>query len=187
MTLDLFPVQAPAPAMTMTAKFSDCGLYRYLFGRVWNSSLRILPVVMLNPSVADAHRNDQTVTTLIHFAKLWGYGGLQGANLAALVTSKPAVMMAHADPIGPDNNQYISNLLANARHTGTPVLAAWGRGGSFRDRDAWFIKRAREAYVDLICLGETKDGFPKHPAARGVHRIPRDQQPIAWKRWQDGA
>jgi hypothetical protein len=181
MTLDLFP------AMKMTAKFSDCRTYRYLFGRVWDDSLRILPVAMLNPSRADADRNDPTVTTLIHFAKLWGYGGLSGANLAALVSSQPRVMMAHPDPIGPENDQHIAQLLNLARHTGTPVLAAWGNGGSFRGRDEWFINRARAAFVDLVCLGVTKDGFPKHPAARGTHRIPRDQQPILWKPWREPA
>ncbi|AHE56053.1 hypothetical protein [Sphingomonas sanxanigenens] len=34
---------------------------------------------------------------------------------------------------------------------------------------------------DLWCWGKTKDGAPKHPMARGLHRIPRDQQPIMWR------
>ena len=54
------------------------------------------------------------------------------------------------------------------------------------DRDAWLITRARHHLVDLVCLGLTKDGYPKHPMARGAHRIPRDQQPILWKSAQAG-
>jgi len=35
--------------------------------------------------------------------------------------------------------------------------------------------------VPLVCLGTTQSGAPKHPMARGGHRISRDQQPIEWK------
>ncbi|WP_281410851.1 hypothetical protein [Rhizobium binae] len=36
--------------------------------------------------------------------------------------------------------------------------------------------------VDLVCFGLTKYKFPKHPMARGQHRIPRDQQPMMFQR-----
>jgi hypothetical protein len=30
-------------------------------------------------------------------------------------------------------------------------------------------------------LGATADGSPKHPLARGVHRVPDDRQPLVWR------
>ena len=175
MTLDLFP------AMQMTAVISDCTLYRDELRRVWDAAKPILTVCMLNPSDADHTRNDPTVLTLIWFARLWGYGGILIVNLHAWRSSSPKEMMAARESIGPRCDDYIDRAFIIARHQNRPMLAAWGAGGDYLGRDRWLMARARQQLVDLVCLGLTKDGFPKHPMARGVHRIPRDQQPILFQ------
>ncbi|MGR9441638.1 DUF1643 domain-containing protein [Rhizobium leguminosarum] len=175
-TMDLF-----STTMQTTAVISDCKCYRPELRRIWDKTKPILVVNMLNPSTADHERNDPTVLVLIHFAKLWGYGGLLIVNLFDIRTSSPKEMMAHAAPLSPENIGYIDGAFNLARHQNTPLLAAWGAGGGHMERDAWFIARARHHLVDLVCLGLTKDGFPKHPMARGAHRIPRDQQPIMFQ------
>ncbi|MBX5082132.1 DUF1643 domain-containing protein [Rhizobium lentis] len=182
--VDLFTGASQAPEMAMTAVLSkDEGqLYRPELRRVWDRSKPLLVVCMLNPSTADHRRNDPTVLTLIHFARLWGYGGLLIVNLFDFRAASPKDMMAAAQPISPENVSYIDGALNEARHRGTPVLAAWGRGGDYMGRDVWFIERARKHFVNLVCLGLTKEGFPKHPMARGTHRIPRDQQPISFRK-----
>ncbi|MBB4574441.1 DUF1643 domain-containing protein [Rhizobium lentis] len=175
MILDLFPV------MQMTAVISDCTLYRDELRRVWDAAKPILVVCMLNPSDADHTRNDPTVLALIGFAKLWGYGGILIVNLHAWRSSSPKEMMQAKDSIGPRCDDYIDRAFIIARHQNTPMLAAWGAGGDYLGRDRWLMTRARQQLVDLVCLGLTKDGFPKHPMARGQHRIPRDQQPIMFQ------
>lgn len=35
--------------------------------------------------------------------------------------------------------------------------------------------------TSLRCLGVTQDGSPKHPLARGFHRIPEQTYPTIWK------
>ncbi|UFW79976.1 DUF1643 domain-containing protein [Rhizobium sp. SU303] len=163
MQTDLFQTDAkPAAAMIMSAVLSGEPepLYRPELRRVWDNTLPILVVCMLNPSRADHRKNDPTVLALIHFAKLWGYGGILIVNLFDFRSSSPKEMMAHAAPISAENSGYIDGAFIIARHTNKPVLAA--------------------------CLGLTKDGYPKHPMARGAHRIPRDQQPILWKSAQAG-
>lgn len=37
-------------------------------------------------------------------------------------------------------------------------------------------------WPDLWCWGTNADGSPKHPMARGAHRIPADQKPIIWRK-----
>lgn len=180
MTLDLFALN-----MRMSAVISPCGTYRTELRRIWDDSKPLLVVCMLNPSKADHQRNDPTVLALIHFAKLWGYGGVLIINLFSYRSSSPAEMMAAGGTaFGPDNALTIERTFVFARHAGVPILAAWGNGGDHEDRAEWFCGRARMHMVDLICLGRTKDGHPKHPMARGVHRIPRDQQPILWRPWR---
>ncbi|PDT27727.1 hypothetical protein CO660_20440 [Rhizobium sp. L9] len=177
MSLDLFKTE-----MRMSAAISDCTLYRDELRRVWDAGKPILVVCMLNPSDADHRRNDPTVLVLIWFAKLWGYGGILIVNLHAWRSPSPKEMMKARDSIGPRCDNFIDHALIIARHQNTPVLAAWGNGGDYLSRDTWFKHRARQQLVDIVCLGLTKDGFPKHPMARGQHRIPRDQQPVIFQR-----
>ena len=171
---DLFP-----PAVVRSATLSECGTYRYELRRVWNDTLPLLVVCMLNPSIADANVDDPTVLTLIHFGKEWGYGGLLIVNLYAFRSPSPKEMLA-AGPaaIGPKNERYTAAAVFYARDNGGKLLAAWGNDGN--DRAIWFAQWTRCKGVELICLGTTKSDAPKHPMARGVHRIPRDQRPIPW-------
>jgi len=83
--------------MIREADICPTGLYRWWLLRVWDDRLPLLIIVMLNPSTADAERDDPTVLALIHFAKLWGYGGLRIVNLFAWRASQPAEMLKAAD------------------------------------------------------------------------------------------
>lgn len=173
------------PTTAKSAIISECGIYRYVLRRKWDDYFYDLPVCMLNPSTADDQKDDPTVRELIHFAKLWGYGGLHIVNLYAFRAASPADMMAAEDPIGPLNGHYLRDALDCARMFDTPMLAAWGDGGSFKARETWLCAKAAHHGVDLVCLGITKANHPKHPMSRGRNRIPRDQQPIMWRKVRD--
>ena len=180
------------PAMQMSAFFSGPGdCYRDELRRIWDASKLLLPVCMVNPSDADGERNDPTLLVLIHFGKLWGFGGLLIVNLASYCSPSPAAMFAAADPIGPDNAVFVERAITYARDNGGRLLAAWGNHGAALvtrrtgcdpvSRAAWFCDLADRHGVQLICLGRTESGHPKHPLARGKHFVPRDQQPIVWR------
>lgn len=160
-----------------SAVIIDC--YRVELRRIWDNRLPMLPVCMLNPSTADHEINDPTILVLIWFARLWGYGGLLIVNLYGFRASHPKVMFAAKDTVGPDNERYVVAALDYAREHGGKMLAAWGNDG--QPRSGFFEQLARSRAVTLICLGTTQSGAPKHPMARGHHRIPRDQQPIVWR------
>lgn len=161
-----------------TAAISACGFYRTELTRVWNEALLLLVVVMVNPSTADARKNDPTILTLIHFAKLWGYGGIFVVNPFTYRSSTQAALIHARDPYGPECLTAWQRAREIATTQNTPMLCAWGNGGALLDADKRFL--ARVGAIPLIVLGLTKDGHPKHPLARGAHRIPRDQMPIPW-------
>ncbi len=162
--------------MITTAVIDD--LWRYVLTRVWDDTRPMLVVCMLNPSTADHEKNDPTILTLIWFAQQWGYGGLCVVNEYAFRSSSPAEMMRAIDPVGPANAWFVEDAIIYARDHGGRALAAWGNGGT---ADNLFVRKAVAHGVELICLGTTQSGAPKHPLARGHHRIPRDQQPIVWR------
>ena len=141
--------------MKSSALFSECRTYRYALWRVWDESLDSIVFIGLNPSTADESHNDPTISRCINFARKWGYGGLCMANLFAYRATQPRIMMLADDPIGPENDQILFDLVSKAH----VVIAAWGNHGSFMGRSEQISKSIH----NLKCLGINKSGEPSHP------------------------
>jgi hypothetical protein len=166
--------------MRRSAVISICKLFRYELRRVWNDGLPLLVVCMLNPSWADDEKEDMTLLALIHFATFWGYGGLLIVNQYAYRTASPKEMFKMgAAALGAENDAYFAAAVAYAKANGGKMLVAWGNDGE--ERTSSLARDIVAEGVTMICLGTTQSGAPKHPMARGKHRIPRDQMPIKWK------
>lgn len=162
----------------MSASFSACGTYRYELWRELGSLLEsdgkgTCLFIMLNPSTADTTLNDPTISRCIKFARRWGYSFLAVGNLYAFRSSDPSVLRKATDPVGPDNDYYLGKLASEA----DLIVAAWGTNPS-QSRVADVISCIDR---DIHCLGVTNDGSPKHPLARGRHRIPDDTEPQPWR------
>ena len=146
------------PKITGTAAFSPCRLYRYELTRTWDYSADTLNFVMLNPSTADAFEPDNTIARCIGFAKSWGFGSLVVTNLFAFKATDPKVMKAAADPVGPENDQYIT---ANANDSSL-VVCAWGNNAS-QYRAKTVLAIIREAGKTPHALRMTDMRHPAHP------------------------
>jgi len=119
----------------------------------------MLAMVMLNPSTADAERDDPTIRRCIAFAARERFGGVEILNLFAFRATAPSDLKAAADPVGPDNDQHLRDLFA--RHG--MILAAWGAHGAHRGRAEAIMRLAVDLGVTLTCLGRTAQGKPRHP------------------------
>ncbi|MFN6485015.1 MULTISPECIES: DUF1643 domain-containing protein [unclassified Nostoc] len=146
--------------MERYADFDTTKKYRYLLGRRWDANLPQVTFVMLNPSTADAEKDDRTLTRCINFAKSWGYGSLEVVNLFAYRATQRADLYITPDPVGSENNCYIQ--LATKR--ADSIIVAWG-GGKYPK-----IQNRNKQVLNLIydkspySLGRlTKDGHPRHP------------------------
>lgn len=141
------------------AWISDDGLYRYRLWRTWDESKRPMAFVMLNPSTADATTDDPTIRRCIGFAKREDCGGIQVVNLYALRATKPAHLLDHPDPEGPENCMAWAEVLYDDPY---PVcVAAWGAGASsLRLPESKALRGSSAAWR---CLGTTKGGAPRHP------------------------
>lgn len=142
------------------ARFSNCGTYRYALWREWDTNLPTILFLMLNPSIANADSNDPTAERCERRATLLGYGRMDIRNLFALVSTDPAGLKQHADPVGPDNDVAIMEAALAADLT----ICAWGKNGSLLNRDAAVITMLRSASIQPKCLRITpKSGMPEHP------------------------
>lgn len=158
--------------MESGAVISDCGLYRYELTRSWDDEMPTLEWVMLNPSTADAQVDDPTIRRCIGFAKLWMYGGIVVHNLFAYRSSSPAALADAEDPIGPDNHWYLSNrhgLRTMAGWGSHPAAQKWWNGEPYDISSA--LRRGQ-----LLCLGTTGNGSPKHPLY-----VPSATHPVPWR------
>ena len=149
--------------ITRGAAISDCGQYRYSLTRKWEPGAYSLPIIMLNPSTADADIDDPTIRRCMSFARREGFGGIRVVNLFAFRATSPDDMMAAADPFGPGGAEHLEDVLSIAAQAGLPVLAAWGTLGGYRQRDEAVKMSAKGWGTKLVCLGTTKDGHPRHP------------------------
>lgn len=135
--------------------------FRYQLTRQWRQRDQpsLLTVIMLNPSIADAVRDDRTIRRCISLADAAGADGLRVVNLFALRSTDPEGLRAAPDAIGPENDSYI----LEAVRTSTTIVAAWGAHPFARARALAVFEVLRGEGVDLRCWGTTKEGHPRHP------------------------
>jgi hypothetical protein len=137
------------------AKLSNCRKYRFALWRTWDDSKPYAMIIGLNPSTADEVENDPTITRCINFAKSWGYGGVCMANLFAYRATEPSVMKSQKDPVGAENDMWLTDLAQNAGI----VVAAWGNDGSHFKRSSV----VKDLIPNLHYLKMNKSGEPAHP------------------------
>ena len=121
-----------------------------------------LNFICLNPSTADSKTDDATVRRLAAFAQRWGFGGFCVTNLFAYRATDPRGLRAASDPVGPDNDQWLSTVASEA----STIVVAWG---AVRQRERALSvlmlldSICAQSATGLCCLSLTKDGQPGHP------------------------
>lgn len=149
------------------AVLSGDGRYRYRLERALGKSERVACFVMLNPSTADAEKDDPTIRKCIGFARRWQCGRLVVVNLFAWRATDPAALKAVRDPVGAENDDHIIAAIEAAVLTGGRTVCAWGVHGTLHDRNWQVLVMLRHRFspqiANLRCLRLTKDGHPEHP------------------------
>lgn len=158
--------------MRRCAVVSGCGRYRYRLDRTWDDALPAATFLMLNPSTADATADDPTIRCCLGYTRAWGCGSLTVVNLYAWRATDPAELTTTADPIGPENDDFITEAAATAAHTRAPLVAAWGARAR-PERIAAVL--ALPGMSRLTALACTKGGQPRHPLY-----LPADLTPQPW-------
>lgn len=132
------------------------GPYRYTLTRQWNAGLPLMAWIMLNPSTADADRDDPSIRRCVSFAGREGYGGIYVANLFAWRATDPDDLPDSKVAVGPDNGIWLRAAVSHDL-----CIAAWGS-----NRHAIRGVEYNLLYLhgaSLSCLGLTRMGQPRHP------------------------
>lgn len=148
-----------------SAEISACGKYRYVLRRLLTGNpeneRRKIAWIMLNPSTADATKDDPTIRRVVDFSRRWEFDDISVYNLFAYRATDPTALSKIDDPIGPENESYLDEIPPTV-----PVVAAWGMKAPIEQYGFWIHK----VMTALSChrggayhLGLTTNGQPRHP------------------------
>lgn len=146
----------------MSAVLSPCGKYRYRLDREFGfTGEGRISFVMLNPSTADATKDDPTIRRCMGYAKAWGAARLTVVNLFAYRSTDPNALygMSKQEAIGPENDQHILEVCQQSKL----VVCAWGNHGTLHNRakDVLWLIGTVQTPMALKINGKSKQ--PAHP------------------------
>ncbi len=158
------------------ACISDDEVYRYTLSRYWGDRGRthdtknVCVFIGLNPSTADAIKDDPTIRRCIGFADGFRKSRLLMLNAYAFRSTNPKALLRATDPVGPMNDFFLGS-----QHSDHLLIAAWGSHCPIeRELELADIFKDHQ----LMCLGTNSDGTPRHPLY-----IPSSQHliPYTWR------
>ena len=166
--------------MKKRATISKDGAYRWTLSRIWNGFKPAMVWIMLNPSTADADKDDATIRVIVERARRMGYGGVLVLNLFAYRATDPRDLKGAVAPIGARNNDALMKMIKRYKMgTFRYVMAAWGNHGSYLARDAEVLDILRRNNVPVHAIKLTKVGNPCHPLRQSY-----DTEPFTWRTWK---
>lgn len=143
---------------TKGAEFSQDGKYRYKLWRIWDESKPKVMCIGLNPSTADADKDDATIRILKKMLSKLGYGGFYMMNCYPFVTSKPKLLQHN-----PASDEWNENMLTVTAYLCSHVIFAWG--GFSLVKESGKEKRLLDMFPNALCFDKSKTGAPIHPLA----------------------
>lgn len=144
------------------AIISDDSQYRYLLMRQWDMTKPTMTFVMLNPSTADATREDATTRSCIAIARQNGCGAILLVNLFAVRSKDPSQVITFKEPIGGKKaNEYLRFAAGRAEK----IVLAWGNNGPTINQQRIFdvLRLLANWQGQFYTLGMTAQGEPTHP------------------------
>lgn len=184
-------VNAPDLLMKRGATYSDCRTLRWTLTREWAAGPSVC-YIGHNPSTAGDELEDPTSRAWVHHASFNGFGRYTSVNLYPYRTPdvKECYRWAQYEKNGPDwsaRDALMENesLVAAEAKKADIVVACWGAlavDENWVEQIIQAVQADKAPHPDIYCLGRTLAGDPKHPMARGKHRIARDQQFMLWRK-----
>lgn len=164
----------------MSAVISACGHYRYRLERETGMlEGKTAAFIMVNPSTADATKNDATIRKLLGFGGYLGFRKIIVGNKFAYRATDVSELKTANDPVGPNNDAHLEQIFRDA----DIHIMAWGPlaklAPAMRGRWKRIVSIARDVGCPLYCLSTAKDGQPRHPLMLAYQTPLTEWNPLA--------
>ena len=163
--------QALIPTQS-SAHLSDDGRHRFRLTRRWGDG-PALGWCMCNPSTADHTVDDPTIRRCLGFARAWGYEAIEVVNLWSWRATDPTEVVRNLADAATQETDLVLLEVAGACKT---IVVAWGFSGGTpwgKERAQTVLGLLRHHGAELLCLGRTNNGAPRHPLY-----IAKNQKPL---------
>lgn len=127
-------------------------------------------IIGLNPSIAGAESNDQTIRKETEFARRWGWSGFWKLNLFTVIETNSRKLrdFEYKTAVGSYGSEVLENFLPRA----TVIVVCWGVSVPKQMRHripavCARIKHLRAPGAMVLCFGASKNGHPRHPSRLG--------------------
>jgi hypothetical protein len=151
----------------MSAIFSECGLFRYRLERAALPNGIVYAYFGVNGSTAGAVKNDHTVSKWFGFTLLNKGSRMIVGNPFAYCATDVRQLTAAVDPIGPDNDMHLAQIIADA----DILVPSWGPRAKVPKRLRYRYDEVEAMLVasgkPMKCFGLSKSGDPLHPLMLG--------------------
>lgn len=145
------------------AVFSPCGTFRYRLDRDCAPSGPIYAYFGVNGATAGKINNDHTVRKWIGFTTRFGGSRFIVGNPYAFCATDVRQLASAVDPIGPDNDRYLAEIIAEA----DILVPCWGSRAKLprrlRPRLYDLADKLIASRKPILCFGLTDAGDPLHP------------------------
>jgi hypothetical protein len=163
----------------MSAIISPCGTWRYRLERDIGQPGPIGMFCWINPSEADAEKDDASSRKGKGFAKCLGWSRYILINPFAYRAKDIRDLPKARDPIGPDNDSHIEQAMRDA----DVHVVGWGSLNklpeSLRGRWKDIVRISDRVGCTLHCIGTCDDGHPRHPLMTG-YDTPMTEWTVPW-------
>lgn len=148
-----------------TARFNRVRTHRVTLSRAWDWKRHQAIIIGVNPSVADAETDDQTIRKDIGFIRRFSGGGFVKMNLYDFIATDVRDLLRTDTPESPINLAVFMETIEDGNHY-QPIICAWGNHRLRVQRPSRLYDYLKDnaTRLDLRCLGPvSKQGQPVHP------------------------
>lgn len=145
-----------------SARLSEDGRHRYRLTRRWGDG-PALGWCMLNPSTADHTEDDPTIRRCLGFARAWGFSAIEVVNLWSWRATDPTEVFKNLHRA---HDAVTDEVLLEVALACSTIVVAWGFPGGApwgKHRADAVLELLRQGDAELLCLGRTNNGAPRHP------------------------
>lgn len=151
----------------MGAILSPCLTWRYRLDRIVQESGPVYAYFGVNGSTATADEDDHTVRKWIGFTRIAGGSRYIVGNPFAFRARDVRELATAADPIGPENARYLTEIINEA----DILVPCWGNRAKVPRRLRWMLDELLGTILStgkpVKHFGLTRSGDPKHPLTLG--------------------